>query len=275
MTNFESYLKDITNRTIKESTIRDAMLYSLEGGKRIRPRIIFAILNGFNISEDKGYAAASALEYIQTYSLIHDDLPAMDNDDYRRGKLTSHKKFGEGIAILTGDALLTHSFGLIADSDYKDSVKTNLVSTLASYSGMNGMIYGQLLDITTNSKELTDEKLFEIDDNKTGGLFKCACLFAMYIAECNKPCYFINLGSKIGVIFQLQDDLFDIIRSEKEMGKSLSDKENDKGSATVLYSVDELKNIIDNKFKELDDYLKDAPFNPSALSNLLKGMASR
>jgi len=275
MPNFEDYLKDITNSTIRESTIKDAMFYSLDGGKRIRPRIIFAILKGFNIDESKGYAVASALEYIQTYSLIHDDLPAMDNDDYRRGKLTSHKKFGEGIAVLTGDALLTHSFGIIADSDYKDSVKTNLVSTLASYSGMNGMIYGQLLDITTNSSDLDEKKLFNIDDNKTGGLFKCACLFAMHIAENNKPEYFIELGSRIGVLFQLQDDLFDVIKSEEDMGKSLSDKDNDKGSATVLYSVDELKSIIDKKFEELDEYLVYAPFDPKALSELLKGMAKR
>jgi len=275
MPNFEDYLKEITDKTIRDCVIKDAMFYSLDGGKRIRPRIIFSILKGFDIDESIGYPGALALEYIQTYSLIHDDLPAMDNDDYRRGKLTSHKKFGEATAILTGDALLTHSFGIIANSDYKDSVKSNLVSTLSSYSGMNGMIYGQLLDITTSSNDLDESKLFNIDDNKTGGLFKCACLFAMHIAEVNKPEYFIELGSRIGVIFQLQDDLFDVIKSEEQMGKSLSDKDNNKGSATVLYSVDELKQIIDKKFEELDEYLVYAPFNASHLTELLKGMANR
>ena len=272
--NFEEYLNSCLD-LYGDTTIKKAMAYSLDGGKRFRPRVIFAICKGFGINEKRAYAAAAALEFIQTYSLIHDDLPAMDNDDYRRGKLSTHKKFGEDVGILTGDALLTHAFTILANpkNKYDGELVKKLVYDLSMYSGLGGMIYGQLLDIKT--QKLDKKLLFEIQDNKTSGLFKYCCLASMHLANINKRKYFENLGSKIGVVFQNQDDLFDAIKTEKEMGKSLSDVKNDKLTALKFSSVEELKKHIDYLFKDLDLYLDKAPFDPTELKKLLSLMKNR
>lgn len=273
--NFEKHI-DAYLAKQKDNLISDAMRYAIEGGKRFRPRVIFSILEGFGIDESLGYDSALALELIQTYSLIHDDLPAMDNDDMRRGKPSLHKAFREDIAILTGDELLTDAFRVISSSDsYDDSTKVNIIKALSTYAGSDGMIYGQLLDVTSDNDNIDADKLIEIQDNKTSGLFKVACLMAMYIASIDEEEYFIKLGSMIGQIFQNQDDLFDIIKSEEEMGKNLSDTKNNKGTALSIYSLDELKNIIDNQFKELDDYLSKASFNPDKLKELLLKLKNR
>jgi len=229
-----------------------------------------------DIPEEKGYDAAMALELIQTYSLIHDDLPAMDNDDMRRGKPSLHRAFREDIAILTGDELLTDAFKVISGSDsYPDDVKVKLISALSRYAGSDGMIYGQLLDVTSDDVHIDEEKLVEIQENKTSGLFKIACLFPMYIAKIDREDYFLKLGSLIGQIFQNQDDLFDQIRSEAEMGKNLSDKKNGKGTALSIYTLDELKEKIDRQFEELDLLLKDACFDTAYLNELLRKLKER
>lgn len=275
MANFEEYINDYFSK-IRDCKIKDAMIYSIDGGKRVRPNIIFSILKGFNIEESKGYDAALALEMIQTYSLIHDDLPAMDNDDMRRGKPSLHKAFREDIAILTGDELLNDSFGVIADSKIYDAdTKVKLISCLSKYAGISGMIYGQLLDVTNNSSTINKEKLIEIQDNKTGGLFKIACLMAMYIAKQNNEEYFIELGSRIGQIFQNQDDLFDLIKSEEELGKTHSDVKNDKGGALVLYSREELEKLINTQFNELDDYLRKAEFDTIYIKSFVEKLRNR
>ena len=275
MNNFEQYILDYFN-TVKKCEIKDAMLYCMEGGKRFRPNIIFAILKGMNINEEVGYDAALALEMIQTYSLIHDDLPAMDNDDMRRGKPSCHKAFREDIAILTGDELLTESFGVVANSkSYDDITKVKIISCLSSYAGLNGMVYGQLLDVTSNSSNVNKRTLFEIQDNKTGGLFKIACLIPMYIAGIDEKDYFLQIGSMIGQIFQNQDDLFDLIKSEAEMGKPKSDLNNDKGTALCIYSKEELVEIINQEFEKLNDYLKTSNFDNKFLLDLLNTLKNR
>lgn len=271
---FESYLLSTLN-SFRKDTIRDAMMYSMEGGKRFRPELIFSVVKGAGLPECNAYPAAAALEYIQTYSLIHDDLPAMDNDDLRRGKPSLHKAFREDIAILAGDSLLNHSFGIIADSDYDAETKVRLISDLSSYAGMNGMIRGQLLDVTADSSSLDEEMLFEIQDNKTGGLFKFCMLAAMHICGFEDRQYFLDLGSLIGIIFQNQDDLFDIIKSEKESGKSNSDLRNDKLTALKFYSVDELKERISSQFDELYRMLEKAPFDTQFLKEITEKIRNR
>lgn len=276
MSNFEEYLNNSLNN-YKDNEIKEAMKYCLEGGKRFRPNILFSIIKGFDLSEEVGYGAACALEYIQTYSLIHDDLPGMDNDDYRRGKLSCHKKFGEDIAILTGDALLTHAFSKIVEADYRPDIKVNLIECLAKYAGLDGMIYGQLLDVKAEADEanLNEKELIEIDDNKTGGLFKYACLAAMYLGGASNYEYYENLGSKIGIIFQQQDDLFDVIKSEKETGKSNSDIRNNKLTALSFRNVDEQKAHVEDLFNDLYKYLKDANFNTSYIIEIIDRMKNR
>ena len=245
MNSFEKHIEDYLN-SLKPCRITEAMAYALEGGKRFRPRIIFAIAQGMGISEEKTYDAALALELIQTYSLIHDDLPAMDNDDMRRGKPSLHKAFREDIAILAGDQLLTDSFRVVAASkEYNDLCKVNIIKALSSYSGLDGMIYGQLLDVTADGDHIDKDSLFEIQDHKTGQ------------------------------IFQNQDDLFDMIKTEEQMGKNLSDVKNNKGTALSIYSVEELKDLIGEEFVQLDEYLKDASFDTTNLKELLYKLKTR
>lgn len=273
--NFEKRIDEYLT-SLRPCQITDAIRYAIEGGKRFRPRVIFSILNGMGIDETIGYDAALALEMIQTYSLIHDDLPAMDNDDMRRGKPSLHKAFREDIAILTGDQLLTQSFGIVGESKvYDDITKVKIITALSKYAGLDGMIYGQLLDVTSDGKQINQDQLFEIQDNKTSGLFKIACLIACYIGKDNNEDYYLKLGSLIGQIFQNQDDLFDLIKSEEELGKSTSDIENDKSTALSIYSLDELKNIIDDEFKYLDEYLGQSSFDSKYLKELLLKLKTR
>ena len=275
MSNFEKHVQEYLDSQ-RPCLISDAMKYAMEGGKRFRPRVIFALLKGMGIDESEGYDAALALELIQTYSLIHDDLPAMDNDDFRRGKPSLHKAFREDIAILTGDQLLTNAFRVIAESDsYDAKCKVNIIKALSTYAGSDGMIYGQLLDVTSDNQNIDAEKLDVIQDNKTGGLFKIACLIPMYIAGREEEDCFIRMGSLIGKIFQNQDDLFDVVKSEKEMGKSLSDARNEKGSALSVYSLDELKQLIEDQFNELDALLNEIDIDKTYISELLQALKNR
>lgn len=272
---FEAYLSASFDR-FKESTIKEAMCYAMDGGKRFRPEIIFAIVKGFGLAEELAYPSAAALEYIQTYSLIHDDLPAMDNDDFRRGKPSLHKAFREDIAILTGDALLTHSFEIIAAcKEYDDQTKVLLIKDLAAYAGMDGMIYGQLLDVTAAAQDFNYNELLAIQDNKTAALFKYCALAASHIAKCEDEEYFKKLGQQLGLIFQNQDDLFDIIKSEKELGKTNSDVRNNKLTALRFFSVDELKEHIAGQFAQLDAYLAEAPFATQYLKEIIERMRNR
>lgn len=273
--NFEHYLTASFSR-FKDSTIKEAMQYAMDGGKRFRPEIIFAIVKGFGLAEELAYPAAAALEYIQTYSLIHDDLPAMDNDDFRRGKPSLHKAFREDVAILTGDALLTHSFEIIAScEEYDAETKVLLIKDLAALAGMDGMIYGQLLDVMADNGCSNYAELLKIQDNKTAALFKYCALAASHIASCEDKGYFNKLGQLLGLIFQNQDDLFDIIKSEQELGKSNSDIRNNKLTALKFFSVEELGQHIAEQFSELDSYLKEAPFNTEYLRVIIERMRNR
>ena len=273
--NFENHIRKYLDGQ-RDDLILQASRYALEGGKRFRPRIIFAILKGMDLTEETGFDAAMALEFIQTYSLIHDDLPAMDDDDLRRGKPSLHKAFREDIAILTGDQLLTDSFRIVSESkDYDSDVKVRIIRALSTYAGRDGMIYGQLLDVTSDSRDLDSDKLYLIQENKTSGLFKIACLIPMYISRLEKEEYFTKLGSMIGHIFQDQDDLFDVIKSEEEMGKNLSDVRNEKLTALQFCDVETLQKRIDEEFDALFRFLENAPFDAKYLVELLMKLKER
>ena len=267
--NFETFIDEYLS-SLGDNTIVDAMKYSIDGGKRLRPRVIFNILKGFNIDEEYAYHSALALEMIHTYSLIHDDLPAMDNDTLRHGKPTLHIKYDEAIAILAGDALLTHAFSCITSSNYADNIKVKMIDYLSNLSGLKGMIYGQYLDISIPSNKLNEELLIEIEEGKTGGLFKIACLFAMLLINEDNEEYYLKLGSLIGEFYQKLDDLYDVIKSEKEMGKSLSDKTNDRPSSLNLYKEDELKNIVYNRLDDIKNHLSNSKFENKYLIEMFE-----
>lgn len=274
---FEFYIENrLAN--ILNSTIKDAMMYALKDGKRFRPMLMFAILRGFYLKENIAYPYALALEMIHTYSLIHDDLPCMDDDNCRRGKLTTHKKFNEAIAVLAGDGLLTQAFLIAASGNQDDLTKLAIIKELANAAGVNGMIYGQFLDLENeNSQELNREVLNKIQDYKTGKMFQASLLIAMHLAKDQKNrSFYEQLGLSIGRIFQMQDDLFDITRTNEEMGKdSNSDLKNNKLTANSFYDIDSLTKIIKAEFEKLYSLLEKQAFDSSYLKEILLKMEQR
>ncbi|MCI6152093.1 MAG: polyprenyl synthetase family protein [Fusobacterium perfoetens] len=248
--------------------IADGMKYAiLNGGKRIRPILLFMILDLFNKDEKFAYPTAVGLEMIHSYSLVHDDLPALDNDDYRRGKLTTHKKFGEAEGILIGDALLTHAFNIFTEKNIgllSSEKIVEIVRLTSSYAGINGMIGGQMIDIESEGKKIDMETLKYIHKNKTGKLLRLPIEFGCIIADVpleirKKLEEFADL---IGLAFQIKDDILDIEGDFDTLGKPIgSDVELEKStypsliglveSKKLLIEITEnAKNIIKNNFSE-------------------------
>ena len=191
----------------------DSMNYSLlSGGKRIRPCITLEICKMLNGNQKKALTLGSAIELVHTYSLIHDDLPCMDNDDFRRGKLTNHKKFGEATALLAGDGLLTYAFTLISeDINLSSDEKAKAISLLAKNAGSFGMIGGQQMDMDGEKKKLSYEEYKKMCSLKTGALIKTAALFGCISSNCDEDVYktIEKYSENIGLLFQLVDDLLD------------------------------------------------------------------
>ena len=202
---FEDYLL-MRVKENDDSRTKDAMAYSLmNGGKRVRPILLFSVLEGYGMDARVGYPCACAIEMIHTYSLVHDDLPAMDNDDLRRGKPSCHKAYDEATAILAGDGLLTKAFEVVLDSDCSAEQKVALVKALAWYAGVDGMIYGQTLDLAAeNDKNPTLALLQEIDHYKTSKLLTlplvCGCILANKFDDVES---FRKIGLVLGLEFQM------------------------------------------------------------------------
>lgn len=225
--NLESFnahlLRHIKNKS--GTSLEYAMNYSLDAnGKRFRPLLLLAVLESFQVSVEKGYPAASALEMIHTYSLIHDDLPAMDNDDFRRGKPTNHIQFNEATAILAGDALLTLAFEIITKSDLSHNVQIELIKKLAQTSGYEGMVGGQQADIDGEGSDLSLEEIEHIHLRKTGALIEMATVGAGLIAE--KPQEILEclseLAKEIGIAYQVRDDILDVVGTKEDLGKEVA-----------------------------------------------------
>ena len=215
-----------------------SMKYSIfSGGKRFRSAIIVNTGKIFDISYKKLIPIAAAVECIHSYSLIHDDLPAMDNDDMRRGKLTTHKKFNEFTAILAGNSLLTLAFEILSSKNLNLSskVKNELISTLSAYSGSSGLAGGQYFDLTFENKKISKNKIIEMQKNKTGKLFAFCCESSGIIKQydLNKRRKLKNLGLDIGLLFQIADDLIDFKGDSKIVGK-LTKKDKKKGKQTLV-----------------------------------------
>lgn len=226
MPRFDAFLySELDERVPSQVNLHKAMAYSLMGGgKRIRPLLVLATLSLADSEISDGFAAAAALEYIHTYSLIHDDLPAMDDDDYRRGRLTSHKVFGESTAILAGDALLTAAFEILAESSVISAdKKIKLIGLLAKASGPNGMIAGQMDDVEGEKKTLTLEELKQVHDKKTGALIRYAVTAGCLIAEADEPftTEMEGFSRHLGLAYQIHNDLKDVVLDEAETGKTI------------------------------------------------------
>jgi geranylgeranyl diphosphate synthase, type II len=262
--------------------IKRAMSYSLEaGGKRIRPLLLFATLHSFGKEPDIGLPVACAIEMIHTYSLIHDDLPSMDNDDLRRGKPTNHKVFGEALAILAGDGLLTYAFQVIAEtSDERivPTVKIRLIEELAKAAGPEGMVAGQVADIEGEGKQLSLEQLEYIHRNKTGKMLQYSVLAGALLAGAtDEQQHYLNMfASHLGLAFQIRDDILDIEGSEEKIGKRVgSDIENKKVTYPSLLTIAGAKEKLTFHIAEAKRYLQKAEINDSVLSYICDLVATR
>ena len=241
---FECYLAKYLDKLSTVPLLKEAMEYSaLDGGKRIRPLLAFA---GGQLSGARNQALlpiAAAIEMIHCYSLVHDDLPAMDDDDFRRGKPSNHKAYDEATAILVGDALLTEAFALLAhDENFTAETKVELLKMLSTASGALGMIKGQFLDMQAEQKPVTLEELQEIHNNKTGALIKASIMMG-YIAGHNQSQESLQslatFAQKVGLMFQIQDDILDATSSSEILGKSAGkDAEQEKATYVNLLGIE-------------------------------------
>lgn len=252
MSNFNNFLQQALAND-QDCVIRDAMNYSLSGnGKRIRPKLLFAIMQAYGEDITSSYPCAAAIEMIHTYSLIHDDLPAMDDDKLRRGIPTCHIKYDEATAILAGDALLTKAFEIILLSSTDPKIQVSLVKELATNAGINGMIYGQCLDIKGEKKELSFDEIISIHNYKTAKLITlpliCGAIICKDEASISK---WIEFGQKLGILFQVQDDILDVTSSTIELGKEVGrDDELAKSTIVKCIGLEEAKKLAATKYQE-------------------------
>lgn len=237
------------------SAVGDAMSYSaLGGGKRIRPFIVTEVCRMLGGNVKSVMPLAAALECVHTYSLIHDDLPCMDNDDFRRGRPTCHKVYGEEFALLAGDGLLTYAFEIIAKAPLlSDKAKIEAVSLLSSLAGLYGMVGGQTIDLQSEGKEISMDKLLKLHALKTGALIRCAAQFGALGAIEAVKADIDEYAKNIGLAFQIADDILDVTADESELGKPVgSDKENKKVTFISFMSLEEARVYA----RELTDYAK-------------------
>ncbi|MDD6659806.1 MAG: polyprenyl synthetase family protein [Eubacteriales bacterium] len=261
-----------------QNSVVEAMEYSLiNGGKRLRPVFALEFAVACGGSRDDVLPLACAMEFVHTYSLIHDDLPCMDNDDLRRGKPSCHKAFGEDTALLAGDALLTHAFEIIASCDLSDDKKVSASLLLAQNAGVGGMIGGQVIDLIYEKEDPTVKQLLNVYRLKTGALISAACLMGCISAGADEDKLLAasKFAYSLGIAFQIQDDILDIIGDEKELGKPVgSDAENNKITYATLVGIEKAKNdvkrLTDSAIEQLDAFE-----SPEFLKELAKTLVSR
>ena len=258
--------------TALNATLAKSMNYSLmAGGKRLRPILIMAAADAVGADGEKFLHLATSIEMIHTYSLIHDDLPAMDNDDYRRGKLTNHKVFGDGIAILAGDALLTMAFEVIADSPNIDTEKKlKVIKEMSSAAGAEGMVGGQVIDLESEGKHIDMDTLRKMHSAKTGALF-CAAIRSGAIlggATDKQLADLTQYARCFGLAFQITDDILDVTGDEASIGKPV-------GSDVTLGSLQSAQELAQKAVNEAKKALADFGTEADFLRELVDYLISR
>lgn len=239
----EGYLRDWYTRfhTEPQAKLFEAMEYSLlAGGKRLRPVLAFEFCRMCGADWRKAAPFAAAIEMIHTYSLIHDDLPSMDNDDFRRGRPTNHKVYGEAMAILAGDALLTDAFAVASTAGNAEGI-----AVLAECAGSLGMVGGQVLDIMSEERVLTEQEVIDIQSRKTGALINAACVCGVIAAGGTQEQIeaAATFAGALGMAFQIRDDMLDVIGTREEMGKGVGTDEG-KNTFVRLYGLPECENLV-------------------------------
>jgi len=244
----EAYLDQYCFQNIDEpqQKLFEAMRYSLlAGGKRLRPIFVLDFCRMCGGDMQKAMPFAAAVEMIHTYSLIHDDLPCMDNDDYRRGKRTNHKVYGEAIAVLAGDGLLTAAFSYLAKADLDAAVRIRAVEVLAACAGELGMVGGQVLDMQSEERQCTEQEVLDIQSRKTGALIRAACMLGVLAGNGSEKQLQAasDFAEHLGVAFQIRDDMLDVIGNAEELGKAVG-VDGSKNTFVHLYGLDTCDEMV-------------------------------
>lgn len=258
----EKVLRDCMEEIRYPKILEDGMRYALlNGGKRIRPILLLMTLELFDTDQNLGLPSAAAIEFIHTYSLVHDDLPSLDNDDYRRGKLTTHKKYGEAEALLIGDALLTEAFHILAskNKDIPAEKIVKIIEKTAMAAGANGMIGGQLIDTESEGEILDMPSIQYIHTHKTGMMLRLPIELALIIADVDKEDTenMIKYADLIGIAFQIKDDILDVEGNFDKLGKQVgSDVQRNKATYPALFGIEKSKEILNEKIAEAKDIIE-------------------
>ena len=265
----KALVQELKRKPALEPKLQEAMEYSLTaGGKRLRPILVMAAADAVGAKGTDFVQVACGIEMIHTYSLIHDDLPAMDNDDYRRGKLTNHKVFGEAMAILAGDALLTQAFEVMGrQQGVEPQVLLRVMQEMSIAAGPDGMVGGQVIDMLSEDKRISMEELRKLHMGKTGALFRAAlrCGAILGGATEKQLADLTEYAECFGLAFQITDDILDVIGDEAEIGKPVgSDDRNNKSTYVTLTSLEEAQALaaktVDRAVNALSDMGEEAKF---------------
>lgn len=285
--------KYLNQKEVPQKIIYEAMQYSLiSGGKRVRPVLCLAVSEIFNGNSQDALPFACAIEMIHTYSLIHDDLPCMDNDDFRRGRLTNHKVYGENTAVLAGDALLNYAFEIMLDACKETSLSSLLAdkklaflknkiaaaAAIAEASGVSGMIGGQVVDMQSEGKEISKDTLLYMHEHKTGALIKASVLSSALInnASDDELASLTEYAESLGMAFQIKDDILDVEGDSEVLGKPIgSDSGNKKTTFVTLFGIDESKNMLEKMTQKAIDSLDIFRENAEFLRKLAEYLSHR
>lgn len=273
----EEVLQKFLDR-LTDSKVKEAMSYSLmAGGKRIRPNLLYEVLKGYGKNESDGDAYAAAIEMIHTYSLIHDDLPAMDNDDLRRGRPTCHKQFDEATAILAGDGLLTFAFETCANANTPAEIRVRCIAMLASSAGADGMVHGQDLDMNESAQSDWDY-LKQVHTYKTGCLLSVPMMIGACLSGQSEEIIekWHQIGNAIGLAFQIQDDILDVQLTAEQFGKSNSDERNDKVTSVTLLGMEKAEAMMNDLYTQAEQSIAQMPeFDGTQLISMVEQIRSR
>lgn len=275
--------QDEARSSLLEKCLVDSMEYSLKaGGKRIRPTLVMLFSKVCGGSEEAALPFACGIEMIHTYSLIHDDLPCMDDDDLRRGKPSNHKVFGEDIALLAGDALLTHAFSTVLSEKAISLVGAERAAKcgkiLADLAGMTGMVGGQVIDLISEGKKVPIETIGQMHMKKTGALLAAACMMGAVCggADESTVSYAKEYGINLGLAFQIMDDILDVTSSEEALGKPIgSDKDNEKSTYVTLLGLDKCYNLVNEYTEKAVNSLENINGNTDELKAIALKLSER
>ena len=269
----EDYLSRQFSQEASYGVLLEAMRYSLlAGGKRLRPVLTLAFCEACGGEGEKALPAAAAVEMVHTYSLIHDDLPCMDNDDYRRGRLTNHKVYGEDIATLAGDALLTAAFRYVTRTDAAPEKVLRCVSILAQAAGETGMVAGQVLDLQGEKRALSEEELRLVHRHKTGDMIRAACQMGAVLGGGGEDAMEAagRFALHLGMAFQIRDDMLDCVGSQEELGKPIgSDAENGKSTFVTLFGLNACQALVERETQAALGCLEAGGFGDTAFIRAL------